>query len=220
MTGSYAKAGAHGAAEMHQHTILISLTSPYARKLRAIVIEKGLQSQCTMVVTPPMEDPPELHRVNPLGKIPALLRDDGFNLVDSALIAEYLDTLGAGVRLIPAETEARFRVLRMAQLGHGLMDAAVARLLEMRRDEATRSPMWLMRHTGAITRTLAVLEEEAGSLSQMPTLAEINVAVALGYLDFRHDDLRWRLTHPKLATWFEVFSQRASIAETVPPAGA
>ena len=38
----------------------------------------------------------ELRRINPLGKIPALLLDDGSVLIDSPVICEYLNHVGGG----------------------------------------------------------------------------------------------------------------------------
>ena len=58
---------------------------------------------------------------------------------------------------------------------------------------------------------------ERMSFAEPPTIGEITVGCALGYLDFRYGDLGWRDTHPKLAGWYAKFSRYPSMLATVPP---
>ncbi len=160
----------------------------------------------------------ELKAVNPLNKIPCLKLDDGTALYDSPVIAEYLDSLDPASRLIPGDGAARWQVLRQQALGDGILDAAFALVVESRRPEVQQSPSWNERWNSAIDRGLDVLEAEADSLAQQPSLAHIAYGCALGYLDFRLSHLAWRAKHPKTATWFETFSQRPSMAATQPEA--
>src|SRR3546814_8441040 len=74
----------------------------------------------------PMEDPAALQTKNPLGRVPALVLDDGMAVFDSPVIAEYLDGLGNAPALIPAAGSARFKVLVTAALAQGMTDSALA----------------------------------------------------------------------------------------------
>ncbi|HHS84345.1 MAG TPA: hypothetical protein ENK38_05385, partial [Gammaproteobacteria bacterium] len=99
-----------------QHEAIImklfySKTSPYSRKVRLVIHEKGLQQAITSVVCNPFDEVPELEAANPLGKVPTLIMDDGASLYDSPVICAYLDTLTPD-RLIPESGRERWNVLR------------------------------------------------------------------------------------------------------------
>jgi glutathione S-transferase len=107
--------------------------------------------------------------------------------------------------------------LRRQALGDGLLDAAVARRLETTmRPEEFRWPVWVERQKAAVGRCLNALEQEAPALSGMATIGEITLACALGYLDFRFPDDRWRDGRPRLADWFEHQRTRPSLVATAP----
>lgn len=194
-----------------------SLTSPYVRKVRITL--KELNLPCEFVVEDPYSDKAVGAGMNPLGKVPVLLTDNQKTLFDSALIVEYLDSLGQG-GLIPASGESRWDVLRWHALGHGIIEATVARLMETRRPTEQQSAKAIGRLEGKIARGLEAADRaERGKVYIMGdrfTLADLTLGLALEYIDFRnpHD---WRSHHPGLAQWLAGISRRASFAETVPP---
>ena len=94
-----------------------SLTSPYVRKVRIFLAEKG--QQYDLVVEGPSDAAGNIARLNPLGKVPLLIRDDDEVLFDSIMIIEYLDAL-SGISLIPSGDE-RWRAQRWHFLGQGIM---------------------------------------------------------------------------------------------------
>ena len=195
-----------------------SPTSPYVRKVRVTVREKGLTGKVEDVAVNSMEDGTPLLAHNPLSKVPTLLLDDGTALFDSPVICEYLDAQAANPVLIPAKGPERWEVLRHQAMTDGLMDAAFAYVMELRREESERSAMWMARWLGAINRCVDVLEAEIGQLGGAVTLAHIGAGCALGYLDLRYTGIvDWRRDHPALATWYAGFAERPSMQETVPP---
>ena len=107
-----------------------SPTSPYVRKVLVTLAETGQQDRVEAISTNPWDPATDLPRFNPLGKVPALILDDGVVLVDSPVICEYLDSLHDGDRLFPAAGPARWRVLRQQALADGILDAAILRLLD------------------------------------------------------------------------------------------
>lgn len=193
-----------------------SPTSPFVRKVRIVIQEKGAAHLVNEEVVSALADPAELHAANPLGKVPALALDDGRTLFDSPLICEYLDAVLDGPTLMPASGEARWQVMRLHALGDGIADAAVSLTFEKNRPEAERSANWMGRWRRAIIRSLDLLERESASLQGPATLGTIAVESALGYLDFRHGDLGWRDGRPALAAFFENASGRAAFKETAP----
>ncbi len=196
--------------------LFFSVNSPYARKCRVVAMEKGLQDVEYILVSP-MENPPELLAVNPLATVPSLVTDDGFTLCESPVICEYLDSLSTTNSLFPQKGTERFRVLGMAALADGIMDAAVACVLEKRRPEAQRSMEWVIRKESAIRRTIAVLAGQMGTSAPL-SIGTINASVALAYVNFRLSHIGWEDDHAQLAAWHKEFSKRPSMQATVPVA--
>tara|TARA_R110002072_G_scaffold111874_2_gene240475 strand:- start:3013 stop:3618 length:606 start_codon:yes stop_codon:yes gene_type:complete len=199
--------------------LIISETSPYARKCRALIREKGLQGRVQEVVSLPFDDDAELLDANPLGKVPALTRDGQSTLVDSPLICEFLDSLDSPL-WVPASGPARWRVLRFQALADGLLDLTIGRRIESVRDEKLRYGFWIGRQERGIARTLDLLESECDKFAGAVDLGALSIAVALGYLDFRYTESAWRESRPELTAFFERWSERPSFQDTVPPSDA
>ena len=192
-----------------------SPTSPYVRKVAVTIHELGLDDKVERVMTAPWDAATDLGRTNPLGKVPALIADDGTVLYDSPVICEYLDSL-VGSRLVPPGGPDRWTALRRQALADGLIDAAVSCVLEGRRPAERRSTEWVTRQRAAIARSLDALEAEAADLANDLTIGHVAIACALGYLDFRLVGDDWRMGRPKLAAWFDGFAKRPSMTTTVP----
>ena len=194
-----------------------SPTSPYVRKVVILAQEAGLDGRVERIESNAWNEADPLPNTNPLGKVPALVTDEGEALYDSVVICEYLDSLHDGTKFFPANGAARWRALRQHALANGILDAAILAMLEnKRRPEELRWDAWSTRQTDKITRGLDKLENEAADLGAAPDIATITVGCALGYLDFRFPDLGWRGSRPALAAWYESFSQRPSFQATVP----
>lgn len=193
-----------------------SATSPYVRKVVAAGIELGLDGRIERVPTSAWDPGTKLGEINPLGKLPALVTDDGEALYDSPVICEYLDSVAGGGKLFPAGGAARWTALRRQALADGIMDAGVSARLESQRPAGAKSEDWIARQRAAMSRALDALEAEAGNLGGDVTIGHVAIACALGYLDFRFAADEWRNGRSGLATWFDAFARRPSIATTVP----
>ena len=193
-----------------------SPTSPYVRKVNVVAIETGLQDRIERVPTVTADPGSGLAKDNPLGKVPVLFTDDGMRIYDSPVICEYLDSLHDRPKLIPSGGIARWTALRQQALADGILDAAVLRLLETRRPSAQQSRDWIEKQRGVLARSLDALEGEAKDLTGPPTIGQIAIAVALGYVDFRFAGDNWRDRRPALAGWYETFAQRPAMTATVP----
>ncbi|WP_237560223.1 glutathione S-transferase N-terminal domain-containing protein [Ferriphaselus sp. R-1] len=189
-------------------------TSPYVRKVRLVLLEKNLPHD--YLVDAPRDPGSQVARVNPLGRIPALILDDATCVFDSPVIAEYADTLNDTPILIPRDDAlARMRVKRWEALADGIMDSAVVVRTERIRAAEKQEPGNIERHNEAISRALAYVAELLGAgdfcEGAALTLADLALASALVYLDLRQPERDWRAAHPTLASWFARMAERDSM---------
>ena len=196
-----------------------SQTSPFVRKVMVQILESGLADAVTIVPVSGTPIDPGTMPVdqNPLGKIPALVTDDGRALYDSRVISRYLDEL-SGAGLYPTGA-ALWDVLTLEATADGIMDAGVLMILESRvRPEEKRFADWTDAQWGKVTRALDAVEDRwIPSLSEPLNMAQIALGCALSYIDFRFGDRPWRAERPLLAAWHAAFSDRPTMQATRPP---
>lgn len=194
-----------------------SSTSPFVRKVNIFAMECGLAEHIEWVKTNPWQAEDQLTAENPLSKIPTLITDDNQVIYDSRVICEYLDTLHGGRKLVPKLAEARWPVLRLQALADGILDAGILRFMEHKRTAEQQSPDWDGMQKNAVIRGLDELERTISDWSLVPVnIGIISVGCLLGWLDFRFANEDWRANRPGLAQWFEIFSKRYSMMETLP----
>jgi glutathione S-transferase len=179
--------------------------SPFARKVRIAVSMLGLADKIEVRETDLNDQADSIRVQNPLGKIPALILDDGEALYDSRVIAEYLDHLAGGGRIIPREAKARFEALRLQALCDGILDAPLIIYENRHRPADKHVQSWLDRQADKVARGMAVLEAAPPQLTAMPDIGQIALACLLGYRDLRFGGT-WRKDYPRLLAWHDSFA--------------
>lgn len=198
-----------------------SLASPYVRKVRVVLAEKKLDYQFELenVWAPDTA----ISKLNPLGKVPSLLMEDGSVMIDSRVMVEYLDTLTPVCKLLPPNSRDRADVKCWEALADGILDAAVTvRLERIQRPIEQQSEEWIARQLRKVHLGLAALSEKLGEspycAGKNYTLADVAVGCALGWLTFRFPDIAWRDDYANLARLFDKLSERPSFKDTLPAA--
>ncbi|MCG8561225.1 MAG: glutathione S-transferase [Hyphomicrobiales bacterium] len=183
--------------------------SPYARKVLVAAHETGLADRLTLCEVDPWSDPAELHALAPVGRVPALIMDNGAVLSESTAICEHLDAIGNDRALVDGE-----RLSTMARIGlaQGLIDAAFGIVIEARRPAEAQWTHWTERQRRAIERILPRAETADDGFD----LGDIALACGLAYLDFRLPEIAWRFAHPTLAQWLDGINERPSMQATQP----
>ena len=201
-------------------TLLSHPFSHYGRKVKIAMALKGLKDRIEVVQvdTNPLDNP-GITRVNPLGKIPALVIDGDTAIFDSNVICEYLDTLAPAPVLFPKGGVERMRTLTLGSLADGILDAALLLVYEKRfRSEDKWHAPWQERQQLKIDRSLDFLERSPPVWTASPDYGHLTLACALGYLDFRHEG-KWRSGHPRLVAWLDEFAKAVpAFEETTPKA--
>ncbi len=187
--------------------------SPFGRKIKIAASILGLTDRIKIEMTDTNDPSDSIRKQNPLGKIPALILEDGSVLFDSPVILEYLDALAGGGKIIPREGNARWDVLRLHAIADGIMDAGILLVYEKRfRPEEHWVAKWTDYQAEKITRALDVLEAAPPALGATPNMGQIGLACALGYLDLRFEG-KWRAKYPKLVTWLDGFAAKVPAFE-------
>lgn len=199
-----------------------SPASPFARKVRIAAIELGLIDQIEFIPAATVPGQPNddyMRQVNPLKKLPALILDNGEVIVDSYVIAEYLDDLAGGGKLIPSSGPERWRVRSDHSLLQGMLDSMLlCRYEKLVRPQPLFWQAWYDDHWNRAWTGFAKFNANDKVLSGPFDIVQIALACALGYADFRFADCGWREAYPNLAAFNERMMQRESIAISVPPA--
>ena len=198
--------------------LYITEGSPYARIARIVIIEKGLQSRVEIILAQTRSANSPYYRINPSGRVPYLMRDDGVGLEESALICAYLDQLdGKPAFNVPAG-EQGWEALRLEALARSMADGLAVWSRENARPENERSPTTI-KHEAARCARMADLWEAGIAHPWMLAplnMAQITLGCALG-MEARNSDLQWRPGHPKLCDWFERMAMRPSFVATAAP---
>jgi glutathione S-transferase len=189
--------------------------SPYARMARIVVIEKGLENRVEVVFAKTRTPDSPYYKINPSGRVPYLVRDDGVAMEESAVICAYLDRLDGKASFEQHDWEAR----RLEALARSLMDGLTVWLRELYRPPSERSPGVIRHEIDRAARMVELWEREIGHAYMRGALnmAQITLACALG-LEARNPDFGWRSGHPRLCDWYGPIAARPSFAATTPPA--
>lgn len=200
--------------------LIASLTSPYVRKIRVLLLEKCIPFE--FVNDSPWEAGNHVAEVNPLGKVPALVTDDKEAFFDSPIIADYLETLGQNAPQLPTDALAAVRLKQLEALADGIADAAIVWLLETRRSADKQEASVIDRQRAKVERGLdrleTLLDGREWLFGDAFSRADIAVGCCALWLDFRLPTFDWRTTRPALAAYSLRLSQRPSFIQTVPVA--
>jgi glutathione S-transferase len=197
---------------------LISATpSPYARKVRIALAEKGLPFELQTEV--PWDSTTTTPRHNPLEKLPVLLLEDGSSVYESSYILQFLELRYPQVPLVPADPDGWLAARKLEVLCDGVCDAVVLSLFEKMRPGGG-SPEWLARQRrkveGGVREMGRLVGDREWAVGDRFGLGDIAVGTALGYMGVRFQEFPWRTLHPNLARFSDRIEQRPSFRDTVP----
>ena len=197
--------------------LYITPTSPYARVARIVALEKGLEGRVEIIHAQTRSPGSPYYHLNPSGRVPFLIRDDGLSIEDSQLIAAYLDSLDGQPKLTPAHATGNWAYGRLESYARSMTDGLSVWVRELRRPVTERSPT-IIAHEAARAGRLAdfwerevshPLMQEPLNLAQLYLLAGIDQAA--------HSKLaQYADGRPNLSKWLDRLHLRPSIAKTAP----
>jgi glutathione S-transferase len=202
--------------------LYVTPASPWVRRVRVSILELGIEDRFAFVqtrwshkwATQAVEHEPDFLAATPVVRIPALVMPD-ITLTDSHSICDYINGELGGFQLLTREGASRWRALADISIASGIIEAQIARRAELLRDERERSGDFIQKMRDRELRCFAALEKRVGDLGAAFDLAQITIAVACGYGDWRYGG-EWRSVAPKLAGWSNIAAKRPSMQATQP----
>ena len=194
--------------------LYVTLTSPYARLARIVVIEKGLEGRVEIVEAKTRTANSPYYRINPSGRVPYLVDDAGVGMEDSQLICAYLDGLDGKPRFHPA-LDPNWPYRRLEASARSLCDGISVWVREMHRPENERSPTTIAHEVARSQRIADVFETLVADplLQGAPNMAQLVLAVALDTARVRGPgDLT--AGRPQLAAWLARLAALPSMRAT------
>lgn len=198
--------------------LISAAPSPYARKVRIALREKGMPFQLETEV--PWDSTTNTPKYNPLEKLPVLIFDDGKAIYESDYILEYLEAKFPTPPLLPADIDQRLDARQIEVICDGVCDAFVLLFFERHRAPEHQSQPWMARQQRKIDGGLAALARRVGdkqfAVADRFTIADIALGTLTKYLSVRWPDYDWRTRHPNLAAYSDRMEQRPSFQDSVP----
>lgn len=198
---------------------LISATpSPYARKVRIALAEKGIPFELHTEV--PWNDDTSLPQHNPLEKLPVLILDDGAALYESSFILEWIERKHPVPPLLPQDDDGILAHKAIDALATGVCDALVLVFFERMRAAEHQSLPWMERQLRKVRGGVAEIARRVGDQSYAVRdrfgFADLSAGSTLGYIEVRFPELDWRADHPNLGRYMDGLMRRPSFQGTVP----
>ena len=196
--------------------LYVTLSSPYARLARIVLVEKRLENRVAVVEAKTRVPDSPYYQINPSGRVPYLVDDDGVGMEDSHVICAYLDNLDGAPRLHARDSDWDYR--RFEATARSFCDGIAVWAREMHRPQNERSPGLLAHEAARGGRLADAFEARAGEplLREAPRMAHFVLAVALetarkrGFGDMTEG-------RPALAAWLPPISALPSMRATAPP---
>ena len=199
---------------------LISATpSPYARKVRIALLEKGIPFE--LITEVPWNSTTATPRYNPLEKLPVLIPEHGAAVYESSYILDWLELKFPATPLLPPGVDGILAAKQLDVLCNGVCDAVVLTFFERQRAGGGSSE-WLSRQRrkidGGMMEIARLIGTREWAVGDRFSLGDIAAGTAVGYLSVRLKEMPLRDMYPALAAYADRLALRPSFASTQPVA--
>ncbi len=193
-----------------------SPTSPNSRRVWIALLEKGLEFELVEVKLDGEQFKPEFLKLNPFHHVPVLV-DDGFSIVESLAILDYLEAKYPTPALMPTDPKAIATVRMVAMVTVNELMAAIAPLLPIFLGLPVGEPEKIELALQKVSIVLTFFERLLGDNpyfgGEYLTLAEVAAGTVIPQLHSMGISLG---DYPKLSAWSERLMERTAWAMTQP----
>ena len=198
--------------------LYVTLTSPYARLARILVLEKALEDRVEIIAAKTRAADSPDYQINPSGRVPYLIDDSSVGMEDSQLICAYLDSLDGKPRFHDPRRQTDWAYQRLEFAARNMCEGICVWLREMARPAGERSPTALAHEVARAQRMADEFERRIADplMHEGSNMAQLILAVALDAARKRgFGDLT--TGRPQLTAWMRSMSDRPSMQRTAPP---
>ena len=194
--------------------LYVTLTSPYARLARIMVLEKSLEDRVEIIAAKTRVADSPYYQINPSGRVPYLVDDSGLGMEDSQLICAYLDNMDGKPRFHDPARQTDWAYRRLEFAARNMCEGICVWVREMARPESERSPTVLAHEVARSGRMADFFEARVCDplMEAEPAMAHLTVAVSL---DMARKRGPGDLTNgrPQLAAWMQRMSDLPAMRE-------
>ena len=198
--------------------LYVTLTSPYARLARILVLEKALEDRVEIIAAKTRAADSPYYQINPSGRVPYLIDDSSVGMEDSQLICAYLDSLDGKPRFHEPRRQTDWAYQRLEFAARNMCEGICVWLREMARPAGESSPTALAHEVARAQRMADEFERRIADplMHEGSNMAQLILAVALDAARKRgFGDLT--TGRPQLTAWMRSMSDRPSMQRTAPP---
>jgi glutathione S-transferase len=194
--------------------------SPYARRVAAALVSRTIPYEHEDLNG--YANPARARELNPVGKVPVLVLDDGERLIDSGAMLDHINELvGFERALVPRSGSARRTTLRLSAISTTICEQITSRYLERQRPSGCTQSELLERYRLQIIGGLEALDAASssnGPIGVKPLdIATISAVVAFEYLPRWYPEFDPAPIAPALAAVAKSLAEEPAFARTRPP---
>ena len=196
--------------------IFYTVTSPIARKCRIIARELSIMNKIEEVITTTRSIDALIMKHNPNGMVPTLETDEGFKIVESMAICNYLEKQSDNKIFIPQDYKTYWQIYALDSIASQVLESIVSRAREkLYKPEEFHFPAGIKHEKGRAIRTLDLLEKQSTSFKDSFSKLHVTIGLACLVLDNVFPDEEWKENRTNLLEIYESFKKRDSFLDTV-----
>ena len=196
--------------------IFYTVTSPIARKCRIIARELSIMNKIEEVITTTRSIDALIMKHNPNGMVPTLETDEGFKIVESMAICNYLEKQSDNKIFIPQDYKTYWQIYALDSIASQVLESIVSRAREkLYKPEEFHFPAGIKHEKGRTIRTLDLLEKQSTSFKDSFSKLHVTIGLACLVLDNVFPDEEWKENRKNLVEIYESFKKRDSFLDTV-----
>ena len=196
--------------------IFYTVTSPIARKCRIISRELGLMDQMEEVITTTRSEDALIMDHNPNGMVPTLETNEGFKIVESMAICNYLEKQSTSKEFIPQDEKSYWQIYALDTIASQTLESIVSRAREkLYKPAEFHFPAGIKHEQRRATRTFDLLEKQSDAFNNTFNKLHVTIGLACLVLDNVFPDEKWKENRKNLVEIYENFKKRESFLDTV-----
>jgi glutathione S-transferase len=153
---------------------------------------------------------------NPNGMVPTLETDEGFKIVESMAICNYLEKQSTNKEFIPQDEKSYWQIYALDSVASQTLESIVSRAREkFYKPEEFHFPAGIKHEQGRVKRTFDFLEKQSDVFKDTFNKLHVTIGLTCLVLDNVFPNEEWKINRKNLVEIYENFIIRDSFLDTV-----